>query len=221
MATMPERIRGAIVTVNSIYKQADKIRIYLNNFKEIPKEFLNDDKIEVVIGGQDLKSTGKLFWALNKNEYYFCIDDDLIYPRHYAKDMLAKLNQYNDNIIVSLHGKILMSTPLKSYFRDLEISEHCLKETLNDRNVHVIGNGVSLFNTNNLKIDYKQFEYHYMDDIMVSIECQKQNIPALVMKHKSNYLVYNDPKVKTLFDEFANNDETQTETVNKIQWKII
>lgn len=220
MATMPERISGAIKTIESVYDQADIIRLYLNNFDSIPKEF-KKEKIECYYG-EDLKSSGKLFSALNKNEYYFCIDDDLIYPKTYAKDMISKLNQYNDEIVVSLHGKILRGGKKTSYFRNLTLSLQCLKNVANDTWVHVIGNGVSVFNTNKVKINYKDFKYYYMDDIMVSIQMQKQNIGGLVMAHNSNYLIYNPPtKGTTLHSTYVNNDKTQTEMANSIDWRLI
>jgi hypothetical protein len=221
MATMPERIDGACKTIDSIYEQADLIRLYLNNFDSVPECF-KKDKIEYH-QGEDLKSSGKLFFAKNNNdEYYFCVDDDLIYPSTYANDMIKKLNEYNDDIVVSLHGKTLKGGKKNSYFRDLRISLHCLKEVNTDTWVQVIGNGVSAFNTNKLKIDYKKFRYLYMDDIMISMEMQNQNIGGLVMAHKKDYLKYNPPtKGTTLHSTYVNNDRTQTEMVNSIEWKTL
>lgn len=220
MATMPERIEGAIKTIDSIYDQADIIRLYLNNFKDIPDSFKRD-KIECY-RGEDLKSSGKLFWATNKDEYYFCIDDDLIYPPTYSEDMVTKLNEYDDEIVVSLHGKILKNGKKNSYFRDLTLSLHCLRNVHLDTWVHVIGNGVSAFNTNKVNIDYTKFKYNYMDDIMVSLQMQEQGIGALVKSHPENYLKYNAPSVGvTLHSKYVNNDKTQTEMVNCINWKII
>lgn len=219
MATMPERVEGAIKTINSIYDQADIIRLYLNNFKFIPEEF-KKEKI-VIYQGEDLKSTGKLFWAQCKNEYYFCIDDDLIYPATYANDMIKKLNEYNDEIIVTLHGKILKSGKKKSYFKDQILNLQCRGLVKKDTWVHVIGNGVSCFNTNKVSIDYKKFKYNYMDDIMVSLQLQEQKIGALVKSHKQNYLVYNAPtKGRTLHEIYSSNDKTQTEMVNTINWQL-
>jgi len=220
MATMPERLDGAIKTIESIYDQADEVRVYLNKFSDIPEEF-KKEKIVTHIG-KDLRSTGKLFWSLNKDEYYFCIDDDLIYPPTYSIDMINKLNEYGDEVVVSLHGKILSNGIKNSYFRDLKLSLHCLKDVNKDTWVHVIGNGVSVFNTNKISIDYENFKYNYMDDISVSLELQKQNKGALVMAHKHDYLIYNPPtKGNTLHSEFVNNDSTQTEVVNSIVWTLI
>jgi hypothetical protein len=76
MATMPERISCATEALDSIYDQADVIRMYLNNFDCVPKQFKRD-KVEILQGG-DLKSTGKVFSALNPNEYYFCVGTNMM-----------------------------------------------------------------------------------------------------------------------------------------------
>lgn len=218
LATTPERLNGAVDTISSIYNQADEIRIYLNRFSEVPEIFKGSKIITHI--GEDLRSSGKLYWSLNKDEYYFCIDDDLIYPKSYAKDMIKKLNQYNDEIILSLHGKRLKPGVKSSYFRGIDLNLRCLKEVKKDYWVHVIGNGVSVFNTNKIIIDYKTFKYNYMDDISVSLELQNQQRGALVMAHNRDYLRYNPPPVKTLYDEFINNDSTHTEIVNSINWTL-
>lgn len=223
MATIPSRYKLGIKAIDSIYDQADEIRIYLNNFSEVPEEFKRDKIVTHI--GEDLNATGKLFWALNPDEYYFCIDDDLRYPSTYAKDMIQYLKTLKDKACLSLHGKILHPTPIKSYFRGGQARAfHCLKGFDTSTQVHIIGNGVSVFNTNEVKIDYTQFKYHHMDDIEVSLQLQKQNIPAIVIAHDVNYLGYEEPEkvegVVTLYHQYNNNDSTQTERVNSIKWKF-
>lgn len=223
MATIPSRYELSLKAIDSIYDQADEIRIYLNNFHDVPEE-LKRDKIITHIG-EDLNASGKLFWALNPNEYYFCIDDDLRYPSDYASKLINGLNEYEDNVCVSLHGKILKQTPIDSYFRNgIKESYRCLDTVLDKTQVHVIGNGVSVFNTNKVKIDYNKFKYYHMDDIEVSIQIHQQQIPIIVLPHESNYLRYEEPDnipgVKTLFSQYWNNDSSQTERVNTINWKL-
>lgn len=223
MATIPSRYKLGIKAIDSIYDQADEIRIYLNNFSEVPEEFKRDKIVTHI--GEDLNATGKLFWALNPDEYYFCIDDDLRYPSTYARDMIESLNAFDDNVVVSLHGKILNPTPLPSYFGGVRYNFHCLQGFNNTTYVHIIGNGVSAFNTNKVKIDYTKFKYHHMDDIEVSLQLQQQNIPSIVRAHSSDYLGYEEPDeiegVQTLWSQYHNNDSTQTERVNSIKWKIL
>lgn len=216
MATMPQRLETCIKTIESIYDQADVIRLYLNNFDKIPEEFKREKIVTII--SEDLKSSGKLFWALNKNEYYFCIDDDIQYPETYSYDMINKLNEYNDNIIVSLHGKI-MKPIINSYFRDISHNYHFLQNVEEDVFVDVIGNGVSVFNTNKIKIDYTKFKHHFMDDILVSLEALKQGKRRLVMKHEIGYCKYLNPVGFTLYGLYTNNDKQQTEIINTVKWR--
>ena len=217
MATMPERVDTAVKTIDSVYDQADVVRLYLNNFDSVPEEFKRD-KVEI-FQGVDLRSTGKLYSALNKDEYYFCIDDDLEYPDTYANDMISKLNAYDDKIVVTLHGKILPPVSKSSYFKRPTKRFQCLGSVASDTWINVIGNGVSVWNTNNFRVDYRDWKYNYMDDIYVSIEMQKQKVPGLCVAHRSNYLKYNSPKGTNLHAEYHKNDSTQTEIADTIVWR--
>ncbi len=137
MATTPDRIYGGMQTLISIYDQADKIRVYLNNFTEVPNELIND-KVEVYIG-EDLNATGKLFWALNQDEYYFCIDDDILYPETYSEDMIKSCNVYNDFVFLTHHGKIMNSGKINSYYYDIKEKYQFLQNITEDHKVHIVG----------------------------------------------------------------------------------
>ena len=222
MATIPSRFKLALKAIDSVYDQADKIRIYLNNFEQVPEE-LNRDKIVTHIG-EDLNAAGKLFWALNPNEYYFCIDDDIRYPSTYVKDMLKNLNFYNDKIFATLHGKILKPTPVTSYFKGWETTLHCLGGFDNSTFINIVGTGVCAFNTNNIKIDVSSFTHNFTVDIETSLQLQSQKIPSLAIAHSSSYLKYEEPNnipgVKTLYTQHSSNDKIHTEKVNSISWKV-
>ena len=219
MATIPERLDIALKAVDSIYDQVDLVRIYLNKFKEYPDDLI-DDKITLMID-KDLRSTGKFYWAIEKNQYYFSIDDDLIYPRNYVNDHLELMKKYNDSVVITLHGKVLNTTPIDNFFKNgIKKNYRCLKKVKNNVYVHILGGGVSVFNTNKIKIDRTKFKYLYMDDVEVSMQLQKQKIPIIVRKHNPDYLKYLKPNVSTLFEEYVNNDSTHTKIINSINWKI-
>ena len=127
IATIPERLDIALKAINSIYDQVEQIRVYLNNFDEYPGNLI-DDKIKLMIG-EDLKSTGKFYWSMEKNQYYFSLDDDLIYPPSYVNDHLEILKLHDDSIAVTLHGKILNNTPINNFFKDgIKKNYRCLEE---------------------------------------------------------------------------------------------
>ena len=220
MATMPERVNTAVKAIDSIYDQADVIRLYLNNFDSVPEQFKRD-KVEI-LQGRDLKSTGKLFNALNKNEYYFCVDDDFIYPDNYAEYMISKLNEHGDKIVVTLHGEILPPKSNLSFFkRGRRFGSTATRPK--DMWINLIGNGVSVWNTNNFRVDYRDWKYNYMDDIYVSMEMQKQNVPGLLVKHNGDFLTSLTKEVNgtTLWAMYAEDDKTQTEIADTIVWKLL
>jgi len=217
MATVPERLYSATKVLNSIYNQVSYIRLYLNNFKSIPNEFKRD-KI-YTYQGADLKSSGKVFWATSPNEYYFCIDDDILYPAGYVNYSIKKLNEYNDNVIVSYHGrKFPKERKIENYFRDYKEYYHFNAENCKDREVEVIGNGVSCWNTNNIIIDINKFGYYYMDDILVSAQAAEQGKKRIVVAHKKGYLKPIKTFNETLYKKYKNNHITQTKKYNSIDW---
>ena len=71
LATTVERYKYALETIESIYDQADIIRVYLNDFNQIPKEF-NRKKIYTECG-PDLNCSGKFLWCHEPDQYYFTI----------------------------------------------------------------------------------------------------------------------------------------------------
>jgi len=219
MATMPERTDSAIKVIESIYDQVSYIRLYLNNFETIPEKF-KEEKISIH-QGVDLKSSGKVFWATNPDEYYFCIDDDILYPSDYIKYSIQKLNEYNDDVIISYHGrKFEKHKKIKNYFKDYKKYYHFKDENIRDREVEVIGNGVSCWNTNNIIIDVNKFKYYYMDDILVSSQAAEQNKKRIVVAHQENYLTPIKTSGNTLYKQYHKNHKTQTEVYNSINWWV-
>jgi len=84
MASFPPRKKSMLYVVNKLLPQCDKICIYLNEYDSIPKE-LDNDKIEVVIGKEDLKENGRLKFVEKYNDsYYLTVDDDIDYPKDYT-----------------------------------------------------------------------------------------------------------------------------------------
>lgn len=217
MATVPERLSAALKAINSLYDQTPLIRLYLNNFKDIPQEF-KDDKISIA-QGKDLKSSGKLFWAKTPNEHYFCVDDDILYPSDYIKYSLAKLREYNDNVIISYHGrKFDKNKKIQNYFTDRLQYFNFKNAVMKDTPVEVIGNGVSCWNTNNIQIDLDKFRYLYMDDILVSGQAAAQGKNRIVVAHKAGYLKPIKTANTALYDKYKTNAKTQTNMYNSIKW---
>lgn len=186
LATYPKRkeylkiLIEKLLSINII----DKIRVYLNEYEYVP-DFLYNEKIEYVIGLENIKDSGKYHWAYTyKDEYYFTIDDDLLIDENFIKDHINTLNKYNNEIFVSLHGKILNTRP--SHFRDVKQTYHCLQTVLNDEWVNFPGTGVMVFDNSKYKLYPELFEFHGMTDLWVALFLQRNQIPCIVRNHKEN-----------------------------------
>ena len=222
MATTPHRVTAAKDAINSIINQVDKVRVYLNNFSEVPDFILENSKIEYICGEKDYNAAGKHFWGKNKNEYYFTIDDDIIYPPDYVSESLNVLKEYNDKAIVTCHGRNY-NGKTSGYYTDQKVEVFHFKDDKRiNRLVEIGGTGVSVRNTNYISINSKDINNHNMDDIEVSIIANKLKIPIIVRKGtglKDNGKSI--PSSMKIWDKFINNDSKQTNLFNSHDWKLI
>jgi len=218
MATFPLRKKASIKAIESIYDQVDVVRIYLNEYESVPKEYIRN-KIEVVYSGVDLKSSGKVFWANEPNQYYFCIDDDILYPSNYVDSTIRKLQEYDDDVIVSYHGrKFRKGQRVQNYFKGYLEYYHFGQEKIGDSEVEVIGNGVSCWNTNNITVDWTKFSMLHMDDIFVSIQAKQQGKKRMVLEHTKNFLQPIETDNVSLYKTYYRKSAEQTRLFNSVNW---
>ncbi|MEB3884950.1 glycosyltransferase [Lyngbya sp. CCY1209] len=217
MATLPQRQDALKDTVESILPQVDKLIVYQNGYKE-KFDFLTHEKIEIVSSLDtkiDMGDAGK-FYGLESydNCYYFSIDDDLIYPSDYVATLLRTLKKYDHRVIVTCHGRILKPNP-KSYYKDSKIMYRCLGNVESEEFVHFGGTGVMAFHTSTIKIDFKYFKTSNMADIWMGLYARDNNIPILVVPHKSGWILHSDKfdLNTTIYEEHKNKDYVQRELI--------
>jgi len=223
LATTVERYKYALETIESIYDQADIIRVYLNDFNQIPKEF-NRKKIHAECGA-DINCSAKFLWCDEPNQYYFTVDDDIIYPKSYAADVIKNLNKFDDKICITFHGRLYPDKKIKSYFSD-KLKVYCFHKTVHESvYVNIFGAGVSTFNSNLIKINRNLFKHNFMDDIEVSMQFMENKIPIVVIAHNENYFkwkdLYKSHNILTLYEKYKNNDELQTARFNEKKWRLL
>lgn len=209
IASIPERKEFLIKTVKSIYNQVDVINLYLNNYKENP--FINDPKINVVFGDNSTGDAGKFFFIDKCDGYYFTMDDDLIYPENYVKDTIEN---YNDGV-VTYHGRSFPNFPIRSYYNSANKRHHCMNQQLNDDIVQFGGTGVMMFHTSKVKLRYDMFKFKNMADVFVGVYCRVNKIEIKCLKHKKDFLTYQNVGKNTIFDKHNMADQLQTAIVNK------
>jgi len=82
IATITERESLLINTIKSLYDQADRINIWLNNYRSIPL-WLSDPKIKHHATINNVGDAGK--FGFKSKGFIFSCDDDIIYPPDYVK----------------------------------------------------------------------------------------------------------------------------------------
>jgi hypothetical protein len=184
MATYPLRQLHLSRVIDSLLPQCDVLRIYLNEYNEVPKCCIHP-KIEYVIGGENLKDTGKFYWAGTiKQEYYFTVDDDFIYHPEYVKRHIEAINKHN--AVVCSHGKTLKDNPL-NYHDIIRLHTH-FSYLGEDIEVNYVGTGTVAFDNSKLAVDLSIFEKHGMTDEFFTFHCRKNEVPMICRAHDKDEL---------------------------------
>lgn len=212
MASVPARVDQLALAVRSIVEQVDALHVYLNGYDEVPA-FLNHPKIHVSRSQDhgDLRDTGK-FWSLRcaDYDYYFSLDDDIVYPPNYVSTLVAKIEQYERKAVVGVHGADLLPE-VTSYIRDRDVV-HCLMANESDRAVDIIGTGTAAFHKDTLKIGLEDFQMHGMTDVWFSLAAFHQRVPCIAVQRRANWLMVLEV-ADTLYEEAAKDDTAQTAAV--------
>lgn len=209
LATRPKRYNELRKMLRSIDGQFDEVRIYLNETNEVPKWLDN----YTVVTGDNLTDNGKLYFLqFAKNEYYFTVDDDIIYPKNYAETMVDEIKKHNT--IVTHHGRLLKSKDV-SYYRGHKFF-HCANNQTETRLIDVCGTGVTAFDTNYFNPNNLYKSKHLcMSDIVFSLEAAKKNKLITVLPHFAGWLKPL-PVKESIYDIHINNESEQISLANKI-----
>jgi hypothetical protein len=176
--------------IESIEKQFDSINIYDN---------------EVM---PDLSDNGKFIRldAIKKPEYFFTLDDDLIYPPDYVSKTIEAIEKYG--CIIAHHGRQL--TGLHRDYYTLHKAFRCLDPVYTNEIIDCCGTGVTAFRT-----DYfhpKGLAHNpnqRMSDLIFSLEAAKQKKTIGIIEHEGGW-------IKPILNK-ESIFETESRTGNKVQ----
>jgi len=223
MATMPERMNACEQVVASILPQVNELQIYLNSFDFIP-EFLKNEKIKLFKSHQhagDIGDVGKFYDASRISGYHFTIDDDIIYPADYCSQMIACIEQYKRECIVTIHGRMFKTMPVDSYYHNNAEVYHCAKGQQKDFYIHIPGTGVMAYHTDTIRFNVDMFQTSNMADIWTAVAAQANGVPVLAMKHLTGWIkLAKIDESRSIYSSCNKNDKVQTEIVNAVAWKL-
>jgi len=190
IATIESRILHLEETINSIIDQVDKLIVYQNGYKEL-LPFLENEKIEIISSldtNIDMGDAGKFFKVNEyKNCYYISIDDDLIYPEKYVENIINYLKLYNNDCIVTYHGRNFPKDAT-SYYRNAKERFRCLDNVIGNHEVQFGGTGVMAFYTNRVNIGFDYFKIANMADIWMGLYAKENSIKIMVLAHNKGWI---------------------------------
>lgn len=215
IASIPTRENGLLTVLENLSPQVDKIYVWLNGYKNIPKTPYNN--IEFITSEKNIGALAKLKildHVKEKDFYYFTCDDDIIYPKNYIEYFRRN---YISNTIISAHGKYFNDFPIKSYKGGDVKRLYFGGEVKKLEKTHIPGTGVCLMDSNIArKIPYNSFTTHNMLDVWVGCWAHTHDIKQYVIPHPPGWIKPNPTVSQTnsIWSQVSRNDTQQIKIIN-------
>ena len=210
LATIPSRESTLRYIIDSILPQVDHLYVAFNDYSELPIWLTEySQKLHFFLTEKDNMGDAEKFRFVEEFEdaIYCSIDDDLIYPPFYVKNLIRGIEKYD--CVVSLHGRVY-PRPVQS-FAKWSMNYRCLGKVTGGADCDLLGTGCMAFSTKRLKLKYEDFLERNMADVWVSKVSHEQGVPLKVLKHSSTYLTYIPQKETIWRSEQRGKFERQTE----------
>lgn len=217
LCSIPARLDTLRRTIRSLSSQVDTIHVYLDKYEQVPEDLQGNPKLRIrrsQDAGIDHRDNGKFlpFDALKAEGaafYFFCCDDDIVYPHDYVHTMLGVLRAHEDRVVAGVHGVIVEESP-RAYFRRRFAYHFALDGLDAARLVNNLGTGTIAFHSDRFEsIDPAAWPRGGMVDIFFSVLCRRQDVPMLCIPRHPGWMVEADPAqgTPTLFAEFKDKEE--------------
>jgi len=225
MATYPPRKKCLKEVIPNILPQCTKLFVFLNGYQDVPK-ILVHPRINVIMGKDvgDCGDIGKFYYVDQIKEYYFTVDDDIIYPPDYSQKLVKAIDDHQRKAVLGVHGCVLNQKNMWNYYRSRSLTHYRGKLT-QERCVHIIGTGTAAFHTSTIKISKDSFPKPNMADVWFGLEAQKQRVPFILIPRQMRWL--NDapsaPQTTSIYSKSKNKShgKFQTRTIKEYgRWEL-
>ena len=184
MASIPSRRAMMRDTVESLLLQCDVVRVFLNEYPDVPS-FLNHPRVEYRRSQDwdDKGDAGKFGWIDEADApgYRVIVDDDLLFPPDFVRHMAATLAKYDDHAIGGLHG-VLLKQPVTNYYDPSSRSAlHFQSAMKTDKTVHVLGTNAVVYHSSCVTLRWDDFMFRNMADIFLARYSQEHRVPMIAI----------------------------------------
>jgi hypothetical protein len=170
-------------------------------------EIFNHEKVSIVfVRGQGQADLNKFIWIPEEgDEYYFTLDDDILYPDDYVNRTLAKLQEHR-GCIVTYHGRILQGQNLPYY--TAHKANTFAQGQYQDIKIDVAGTGVSAFDTRYFRpIGLSCDDFVLMSDLGMSLYAAREKVAIISCIREYGWIrsLENNDK-RSIFEVFRKKD---------------
>jgi hypothetical protein len=191
MATMPDRIDYLRNVVESLRPQVDTLRIYLNNFEEVPDFLLPNEAWLSRDASGDLGAEGKFFWVDDPEaigfDHYLTVDDDIGYPPDYVQKLISASKARDDQAIVGVHGSEFL-LPIEDFVSSRRTRYRFYEALESPQSVHMLGTATTLIARKAIQLTMNDFPARNTSDLQLAIAAQKQHVPMIAVAREANWL---------------------------------
>ncbi|WP_054707056.1 glycosyltransferase [Bacillus sp. JCM 19041] len=189
MAALPSRFENLKEIIPPLLKQCDRMFIHVNGAKECPAFLKNESKIKFSFSSDNLGGQMAFKEFPNTKGYYFCVDDDLIYPNDYIEKMISLMKAHNNRIIACVHGSSFnYNAPIDRVFKNKTNSYLSYKGLEKHSRALIPGVGTSCMHTDSFVIKPSDFPYQNMRDAFIACKAAKEGIPIFAIKRPDNWI---------------------------------
>ena len=199
MATIPDRVKEAERATDSLRPQVEHIYLYENTAR-----------------GTWPTDAGKLMGlSRTKSGYYFCCDDDYIYPADYAEALCEAIDRHPGSIC-GFAGGLLKDPPIVSYYRDGRTwKRHWTEPQGIDAPVNILLTCLCGWKVGTVEIDMDECKVPMAVDIHLALAAQRQRVPMWLCARPVDWLVYqNIPEPETIHGQLRRKSPRQTGLIN-------
>ncbi|MFF7061222.1 glycosyltransferase [Pseudomonas sp. NPDC008258] len=215
LCSIPERAELLRQVLASLAPQVDALHIYLDRYDSIPDFVRNCHPQVTVYLSKDhpgLRDNGKFlaFSALAEDCYYFTADDDIVYPPDYVASMVRRIEDYERQAVIGVHG-VLLPEQADGYFTSFRKVHMFKKELERDALVNNLGTGTVAFHSGLLRgLDLTHFGTPGMADLHLSVFCKQRDIPMIALARPEDWLQELPSPNTSLYNEFRQADDQQS-----------
>lgn len=212
IASFPPRQDSLKAVVSYILPQLDELRIYLNDYEEVP-DFLDKPKIKVTLSKDsegDLRDNGKFHEIpAEDNCYIFSLDDDLAYPPDYVAKMIHYIEILGRSCIVGVHGVIFRAG---EFSRLEQRTVYHFRDGQPGQFVDLLGTGTAAWHSSTFVPALEDFRSKGVCDLWFAAATANHNIAMFSIPREGNWLREQASHEVSLYKEALSQPQRYFET---------